>query len=75
MIIQFNPEKMHIQIIVGVDEKYEPTKEIKNITKRVETLKQKMTQFMTEISPELEDIKKLVDEENKKYTLTKPEEN
>lgn len=67
MFIQFNEQQVHLQVICGIAENYKPTKEIKDITKKVEKLKKKLEKFNQEITPELLEIRNLIETENKKH--------
>ena len=68
MIIQFDPNRMHIQVLCGISEKYEPTEKIAAIQSKVEELKVLMSKFRDEtLSPKLDEINKLIEAENKKY--------
>lgn len=68
MFIQFNKDLMHVQVVVGVNEKYEPADKVKDIHSKVESLKEKLRKFRAEVvGPELAEIEKLVKEENDKY--------
>jgi outer membrane murein-binding lipoprotein Lpp len=60
-----------MQILVGVLESYTPSDTVKDLHTKVEDLKQKMNKFMMEVvAPEMEQIQKIVDEENKKFMPT-----
>lgn len=72
MIIQFDKEKMHIQVLVGVLEEYQPSESIKELQLKVESLKQKISEFYkTEINSELMAIEKIIKEENSKFIPSK----
>lgn len=67
MHIIFDKQNIHVQVICGTLEKYEPTKEIEDIQTRVNALSEKARKFMEEeFNPELEKIDALVKAENKK---------
>jgi hypothetical protein len=69
MIVKFDPKLMHVQAVCGILEKYEPTDEVKSIYAKVEELKAQMVKFSNEVlNPGLEQIQRLVDAENKKFT-------
>lgn len=73
MIIQFDPKLMHVQVLCGILEKYEPTENITNIQKKVEDLKLEMAKFRDEVlNPKLDEINKLVEEQNKGFIPAKP---
>jgi hypothetical protein len=68
MYINLNKQTMTLNVICGILEKYKPSKEIKDLHKKVNALKTQMDRFMKEtVEPSLKDIEKLIDEENKKY--------
>lgn len=72
MIIQFDPKNMHIQVLCGILEKYEPSEEIRGIYEKVEILKKEMAQFRDDVlNPKLNEINQLVEDNNKKYTPNK----
>lgn len=59
---------MHVQVLCGIAEKYEPTENITLIQKKVEDLKILMTKFRDEVlDPQLAEIQQMIDTENKKY--------
>jgi uncharacterized protein YaaR (DUF327 family) len=67
MYIQFDKNKMHVQVLVGILEKYEPSKNIKDIYTKVQQLNEKMEEFNNSIlKPEMEKIELLIQEENEK---------
>lgn len=67
MFIQFDKQSMHVQVLVGILEKYQPNQDVKKIYSKVSDLKQKMDEFMkTIVHPEVEEIERLVKEENEK---------
>jgi hypothetical protein len=69
MIIQFDTKTMHVQAICGILENYQPDSEVKEICRKVEELKVTMAAFRDSIlNPQLNEIIKLIDEHNKKYT-------
>lgn len=68
MYIQFDKKNMHVQVICGILEKYEPNERIELIYNKVEDLKKKMVEFLnTVVDPAIADIEKLINEENNKY--------
>lgn len=72
MIIQFDKNKMHVQVLVGVSEKYEPTDAVMDIYNKAEILKKKMDDFYKqEVETELKEIEVLVSEHNAKYIPNK----
>lgn len=65
MQIDFNKERMHVQIICGILEEYQPTKEVKEIEKLVADLKEKLVKFQKEVVvPEVQKIQDMVTEFN-----------
>lgn len=65
MLVQFNKEMLHVQIICGTLEEYKPTEEIKDLQKRVESLKKVLDKFQKEtVFPALQEIEKVVNEIN-----------
>jgi hypothetical protein len=73
MIIQFDPQRMHLQILCGTKEKYEPNEVVDTIQTKVDALKAEMAKFRDEVlNPGLDEINKLIAEENKKFTPTQP---
>ncbi len=69
MFLHFDRNKLHLQIIVGSLEKYEPTDKIKDIQQKLDLLKVKLEEFQkNEIFPILTDIEQAVTEENNKLT-------
>lgn len=67
MHIVFDKQNVHVQVLCGTLEKYEPSKEIEEIHKRVSALSEKAREFMEkEFNPELEAIDAMVQAENKK---------
>lgn len=71
MFLKLDRQKMEVIAWCGIVENYKPTKEIKQIHKKVEILNQKMKQFMEEITPELNNIEVLIDKENQKHVTKK----
>ena len=67
MYIDFNKQKLHVQVICGTLEEYAPTPEMKEIHEKVEALKAKLAKFQTETEfPEIEAIDALVAKINPK---------
>lgn len=70
MYISFDKNKMHVQVICGILENYEPTENVKAIHKKVEKLKEELHKFQTEkVLPSLKEIEELIEKENKKVTV------
>ena len=69
MIIHFDPKTMHVQIICGVLENYQPNSEIEAIHSKVEALKADMAAFRDNVmNPKLSEINQLIDSHNKQHT-------
>lgn len=67
MFIQFDKKAMHVQVLVGILEKYQPNANIKKIYSKVSDLKKEMDEFMDlKVAPALKEIEDMVAEENKK---------
>lgn len=71
MFLKLDRQKMEVVAWCGMVEEYKPTANIKKIYKRVEDLKKKMEDFMAEVTPELNSIENLLDQENQKYIVKK----
>jgi hypothetical protein len=68
MIIHFDPKTMHVQVVCGISEKYEPTEAHESILKKVEELKLAMAKFRDEVlTPGLDDVNKIIENENNKF--------
>jgi uncharacterized coiled-coil DUF342 family protein len=67
MFILLNEQELHVQVVCGILEDYEPSENIEEINERVSELRDKVNSFRKEYEPELEEIKKLINEENSKY--------
>jgi hypothetical protein len=69
MIIHFDRNKMTLKILVGAKEKYEPSETVSELSDKVESLRAQLSKFMEEVvSPQLDEIQKVVEQENRKYT-------
>lgn len=67
MYVQFDKNKLHVQVICGSLEKYTPSKEMKQVQKRVDALKEKLSKFQEEVVfPEIKAIEELIDKVNPK---------
>ena len=68
MIIQFDKNTMHVQLIVGTKETYTPTAEIEEIQKQVDELRAELSKFQKDVViPKLQKIEEKVKEENDKF--------
>ena len=68
MIIHFDPKTMHVQVICGISESFQPSEAHETLRAKVEEIKVKMTQFRDEVlNPALDEISAIVDAENKKF--------
>jgi len=69
MQIIFDANKMHVQVLCGILESYQPSENINGIQQKVAELKLKLEEFQKNvIGPEIGEIQKLISEENKKFT-------
>jgi len=60
-LIQFNPQNLHVQVIVGIQEKFEPSDETNEIYARATALREKLAKLQNKIiKPEIDEITKLV---------------
>ena len=81
MQLQFNKQMLHLQVICGILETFKPTKEIKDLYKKLERLQKKTDKFQSEVLfPAIEEIEEIVQEINKTEadragSPTKPESN
>lgn len=67
MYLHFDRNKLHLQILCGSLEKYEPSEEIKELAKKLADLNQKVTEFYSKtMEPELKAIEELIAQENTK---------
>ncbi len=73
MIVTLDPNSLILQVKVGTLEKYKPSKEMKDLQKRVDKLKNKLSKFQLEMTPELEEIKKAIEGLNKPFIEAKKE--
>lgn len=68
MLIRLDKTTMELHVFCGILENYKPSKEIKNLHKKVNALKEKMDKFMKEVvEPELGEIESLMQKENEKH--------
>lgn len=66
MFLQFDKNRMHLQVVVGTLEKYEPTPAIIELQNKVKELHDKLAEFQKSIViPALEEIEKAVADQNK----------
>lgn len=72
MFLDFNKEKIHLQVLCGTLETYKPSINVKKIQKMVDKLKCKVEKFRDEkVLPELKEIEELIKEENNKQQFKK----
>ena len=65
MYVHFNKQKLHVQVVVGTEEEYKPTEEIKQISKLVSELNDKVSKFREEqVQPEIAKIEALIKDVN-----------
>ena len=68
MIIKFDKNSMHIQVLCGILEKYEPNENIQDIYDKVESLKRQISDIQEKIvNPALKEIEDLIRVENSKH--------
>lgn len=68
MFIHLDKNRMHVQVIAGILEKYEPSEKVLEIHQKLESLKADMEKFMQDVvSPRLTEVDEMVKEENKKF--------
>lgn len=76
MQLYLNKKTMRIQVICGILEKYEPTKNVKIINSKVTELHKKLIDFQQKtVHLAIKEIEELIKEENSKYIEVKKEEN
>ena len=49
MFIHFDKQKMHVQVIVGTEEEYKPSDQVKEIQLKVNSLKEKLELFQKNV--------------------------
>lgn len=70
MYVKLDKQKMELMAVCGILENYSPTDNVKALSERVNTLKDKMERFMKRfVEPELAEIERMIDEENAKYVV------
>lgn len=75
MIIKFDKNSLHVQVLCGILEKYEPNDDIQSIYDKVESLKRNIADIQEKIvGPALKEIEDLVAAENRKYIIKKADE-
>jgi hypothetical protein len=68
MFLQFDKNRMHLQVIAGVLEKYEPTPAILEIHRKIEDLRTKLSEFQKAVViPAMEELEKEIGEQNKPH--------
>ncbi len=73
MYIKLDKSKMEVVVLCGILENYKPSKNIKEIHKKVDSLKEQMDKFMKEvIEPELTKIDDMISKENDKHIVKDP---
>lgn len=69
MFLHFDKTKLHLQAVVGILEEYKPSDKIKETQAKLTELKSKIEDFQNNIIfPVLQEIEKVVTEENNKYS-------
>ena len=67
MIIDFDPKRIHVQVVCGTLEEYKPSEEMKLIQEKVNKLREELKKFQDEkVHPAIAEIEKLVKAENAK---------
>jgi predicted nuclease with TOPRIM domain len=67
MFVQFDKQKLHLQVICGTLESYSPSEEVKEAQGLLEELKKKLAEFQDSVVfPELKKIEDLVGKLNSK---------
>jgi len=75
-MIQFDKNKLHVQVLVGIQENFKPDKETLEIYTRATTLREKLVKLQEKvINPELDAIQELVEKFNKKFIPTEKADN
>lgn len=75
MYLQFDPNKMHLQVVVGTLEEYSPNDEVKEIQELVNKLTEEVREFKSKVvDPQLKEIIQKVDGENKRFQDSVKEE-
>lgn len=65
MFVQFDKNRLHLQILCGSLEEYSPSDDIKEAQKRVDALKQKLGKFQEEVVfPEIKEIEAIIEKVN-----------
>lgn len=68
MYIQFDPNNLHVQVICGSNESFEPTEEIKSIQDKVNVLSEETKAFTENVyKVKMKEIQDLVESENGKF--------
>jgi len=72
MYLQFDKSRLHLQVLVGILEKYEPTEKHESLQAKLVELKAKVEKFQNEVVfPAIAEIDKEITEENEKFTKAK----
>lgn len=67
MIIDFDPKRIHVQVVCGTLEEYKPSDNIKLIQQKVNKLREDLKKFQDEnVHPVIAEIEALVKAENEK---------
>lgn len=67
MIIDFDPKRIHVQVVCGTLEEYKPSEEMKLIQEKVNKLREELKKFQDEkVHPAIAEIEALVKAENTK---------
>lgn len=65
--MDFKPNDIHVQIIVGANEEYKPTNSVKKIVEKVQKLKNEREEYLKLLNMEADLIDKLVKDQNQKW--------
>lgn len=67
MIIDFDPKKLHAQVVCGISEEHKPTEGMKQIAEKLAKLRKQLRKFQDDIvGPAITEIEALVKAENEK---------
>lgn len=65
MFVQFDKNRLHVQVVCGSLEEYVPSEDMKQVQSKVDALKKKLAKFQEEtIFPEIKAIEALIEKIN-----------
>lgn len=68
MLLKLDKQNMDLVAVCGILETYKPSRNVKQIHKKVEKLKELMEEFMElKVTPQMQEIEYLITQENEKY--------